>query len=457
MSKTATIRNNNHCFKNWAEKELFGLSAKVGGTGPVLNLVKSKANDSSRRTVGVTLAVVSKDSNKALAINAKTLLDAVAYAAQATIKICKETDTNPSQVTIPVNYSFASPFASEKHALKSDQSYLEETDDNAFVYANNFWIGDNKITNSGATESIDCTKGFDLKNYLLTKLRVINPDYKVSGKKGQWIFSANNAPTISTNITNDGNMVASSAATRAGLKPNQIYIHSVQGGGGNLNIVITDADSKISEVINTEAFGKPLNSVFSDDEIDTIKLIHGDRCDQNIERWTAGGTDDGIDKIGIKETVRHLKAFKQKFNTRDLLGKEEKQTLIENFNKIKEALSLKAGGILKSKLLKEDFTLSNSAVSDAANEGDMLALALLKHQNWITAETIKRNPQLKGIQGKNQPDQLSYHGGTISGRLEVLEVNEDFKTKLGINKLEKHSPDLDGSVDLTEAQLASKA
>ena len=456
MSEAKMIDNKMDSFKSWADKELFGLSGKVGGTGPVLNLVKSKADNGSRRAVGVTLANVSNDTNKALAINAKTLLDAVAYAAQATIDICNESGRNPSQVTIPVNYSFASPFASEEHALKPGQEPQKETKESAIIYANNFWIDDNKITNNGK-ESIDFTKGFDIKKYLLENLRKINSNYQVSGQNGQWTFSAEGAPTISTNITNDGNMVASSAATRAGLKPNQIYIHSVQGGGGNLNIVITDANSKITEVINTEAFGKPLESVFDPEEIAEIKLIHGDRCDENIERWTAGGSNDGLDGKGIKETVRYLKAFKQKFNTRDHLDANEKDAVIKNLKKIKTALSLEKGGILKSKLLKDDFELSNSAVSEAAKNGDKLALALLKHQNWITAETIKRNPQLKEIKDKTPPDQLSYHGGTISGRLEVLEVSEDFKTKLGINKLEKHSPELDGSVDLTEAQLTSKA
>lgn len=366
-----------------------------------------------------------------------------------------------------MNYSFASAFASDQEALKPGQTHKPETDDSALVYANNFWIGDNKIINSGATESIDCTKGFDLKNYLLTKLRAINSAYKVTGKNGQWNFSASGAPTISTNITNDGNMVASSAATSAGLRPNMIYLHSVQGGGGNLNIVITNNEGKISEVINTEAFGKPLASVFSDDEINTIKLVHGDRCDQNIERWTAGGSNDGLDGKGIKETIRHLKRLKDSNNP--------------EITKVCNVLGLSESEFRASSLLEEGFKPSNSGISEAATkkvkpqsflrfllaifskqnkDEDKLAQALLKHQNWITAETIKRNPKLQKIKSENsnhQIAQLSYHGGTIAGRLSVPEVLENFKSQLGINNVVKHYPDLDGSVDLTEAQLASKA
>ena len=52
---------------------------------------------------------------------------------------------------------------------------------------------------------------------------------------------------------------------------------------------------------------------------------------------------------------------------------------------------------------------------------------------------------------------MEYKEKTNQTSLEVPAVSNDFKTKLGINKLDKHSPDLDGSVDLTEAQLASKA
>jgi hypothetical protein len=437
-NKIATIDFNRTNFQTWANGERFGLSAKVGGNnGAVLQLVKSPDNEDKRRTVGVQL---SNDEGGPLKINAQVLLDAVSYAAQATIKICKETDTNPSQVTIPVNYSFASVFADDKQALKDGQTHIKETPDSAYIYAPNFWIGENK-----KNDSIDFTKAFDLKGYLLEQLKKINSNYSVNGKNGQWTFRASGAPTISTNITNDGNMVAMSAATSAGLKANKIYLHTVQGGGGNLNIVITDADSKISEVINTEAFGKPLNSVFSDDEIDTIKLIHGDRCDQNIERWTAGGADAGEDQKGIKESVKYLRALKPA--DKDIA---------------RAALGISHKSFKNSSLLKEDFSPSNPAVIKAAKDEDKLALALLKHQNWITAETIKRNKRLKKLQGHNKNHkiaQLSYHGSSIKKRLRIDTLKEHFNKLL--NKLTdvifEHSPDLDGSVDLTEAQLGSKA
>ncbi|MEY3370861.1 MAG: hypothetical protein RLZZ361_1531, partial [Cyanobacteriota bacterium] len=167
----------------------------------------------------------------------------------------------------------------------------------------------------------------------------------------------------------------------------------------------------------------------------------GDRCDQNIERWTAGGTDDGEDKKGIKESVKYLRVLKPAYNA------------------IAKALGISPRNFKNSSLLKEDFSPSNLAVIRAAKAGDKLALALLKHQNWITAETIKRNPQLKGIQGKNQPDQLSYHGSAIKKRLKLDSIKNDLKKLLKnlTREIVKHSPDLDGSVDLTEAQLGSKA
>jgi len=424
-------------FKNWAQRERFGLSAKVGGNnGAVLQLVKSPDNKGIRRTVGVTL---SNDESGPLKINAQVLLDAVCYAAQATIDICKESDSDPSKVIIPVNYSFASVFASDKQALKDGQRHRKETPLSAYIYAPNFWIGKNK-----KNDSIVFTKAFDLKGYLLKQLQKINSNYSVKGKNGQWNFSAEGAPIISTNITNDGNMVAMSAATSAGLKANKLYLHTVQGGGGNLNIVKTNASGKITKVINTEAFGQPLKSVFSNEEIDIIKLIHGDRCDQNIERWTAGGTDDGDDKKGIKESVRYLRAFNPANKA------------------IAKALGISHKNYQKSSLLEENFPLSNLAVIKAAHGGDKLAIALLKHQNWITAETIKRNKRLKNLQRYNQHHtiaQLSYHGSAIRKKLKVDSIKRNLKKLLKelTKKIVKHSPELDGSVDLTEAQLTSKA
>jgi hypothetical protein len=427
-------------FKNWAQEERFGLSAKVGGNnGAVLQLVKSPDKKDVRRTVGVTL---SNDESGPLKINAQVLLDAVAYAAQATIDICKESDSDPSKVTIPVNYSFASVFASDKQALKDGQRHIKETQHSAFIYAPNFWIGDNK-----KNDSIVFTQAFDLKGYLLKQLKIINSNYSVKGKNGQWTFSAPKAPTISTNITNDGNMVAMSAATSAGLKANKLYLHTVQGGGGNLNIVKTDAQGKIAKVINTEAFGQPLSSVFNPAEIETIKLIHGNRCDQNIERWTAGGTDYGDDEKGIKESVRYLRALNP----------------ADKAKAIAKALRIHYENYQKSSLLKEDFTPSNPEVIKAAHGGDKLAIALLKHQNWITAETIKRNKRLKNLQRYNQHHtiaQLSYHGSAIRKKLKKVESikrNLEKLLKELTKKIVKHSPELDGSVDLTEAQLASIA
>lgn len=438
MSTNNTINLGSQDFQNWANGERFGLSAKVGGNnGAVLQLVKSRDDEDKRRTVGVQL---SNNESGPLKINAQVLLDAVSYAAQATINICKENGTDPSEVTIPVNYSFASVFASDKQALKDGQTHIKETSDSAYIYAPNFWIGDNKRTNND-TESIDCNKGFDIKKYLLENLRKINSNYQISGQNGQWTFRAEGAPTIITNITNDGNMVAMSAATSAGLKANKIYLHTVQGGGGNLNIVKTNAQGRITKVINTEAFGQPLTSVFTHEEIAEIKLIHGDRCDQNIERWTAGGTDDGEDKKGIKESVKYLRAL----NPAD--------------NAISKALGISQKSFKNSSLLKEDFSPSNPAVIKAAKAGDKLALALLKHQNWITAETIKRNKRLKKLQGHNKNHkiaQLSYHGSAIKKRLKVDSIKNDLKKLLKnlTREIVKHSPDLDGSVDLTEAQLS---
>jgi hypothetical protein len=436
MSTSNTIKLDSQDFQTWANDERFGLSAKVGGNnGAVLQLVKSPDKEGNRRTVGVQL---SNDESGPLKINAQVLLDAVSYAAQATINICNETGTDPSEVTIPVNYSFASVFASDKQALKDGQTQIEETPDSAYIYAPNFWIGDNK------NDSIDFTKAFDLKGYLLEQLKKINPNYLVNGKNGQWTFRASGAPTISTNITNDGNMVAMSAATSAGLKANKIYLHTVQGGGGNLNIVKTNAQRKITNVINTEAFGQPLTSVFTHEEIKTIKLIHGDRCDQNIERWTAGGTDDGEDKKGIKESVKYLRAL----NPAD--------------NAIAKALRISHKSFKNSSLLKKDFSPTNPEVIKAAKDGDKLALALLKHQNWITAETIKRNKRLKKLQRHNKNHhiaQLSYHGSAIKKKLKVDSIKKDLKKLIKnlTREIVKHSPELDGSVDLTEAQLASKA
>ena len=468
-NKIETIVFNHTNFQTWANGERFGLSAKVGGNnGAVLQLVKSPDNEGIRRTVGVTL---SKNESGPLKINAQVLLDAVSYAAQATIKICKETDTNPSQVTIPVNYSFASVFASDKQALKDGQKYIKETQDSAYIYAPNFWIGDNKITNSDASESIDCKKGFDLKNYLLTKLRVINPDYKVSGKNGQWTFSAPKAPTIITNITNDGNMVAMSAATSAGLKANKIYLHTVQGGGGNLNIVKTNNNREIEEVINTEAFGQPLTSVFTHEEIAEIKLIHGDRCDQNIERWTAGSCSEIKQNKGIKASVVYLiqeiESYTNLLNKVDPSGNEMEDCYLwdEKLKKIAQTLDLDFNDLINSKLLSSEFLSTqkpNKSIRELAKAGDKLALALLKHQNWITAETIKRNPKLQKIKSENsnpQIAQLSYHGSAIKKRLRIDSLKEHFNKLLKklTDKIFEHSPELDGSVDLTEAQLAPKA
>ena len=432
-----TIVFNHTNFQTWANGERFGLSAKVGGNnGAVLQLVKSPDNEDKRRTVGVQL---SNDESGPLKINAQVLLDAVSYAAQATINICKENDMNPSEVIIPVNYSFASVFASDKQALKDGQTHIKETPDSAYIYAPNFWIGDNK-----KNDSIDFTEAFDLKGYLLKQLKKINPNYSVNGKNGQWTFRASGAPTISTNITNDGNMVAMSAATKAGLKANKIYLHTVQGGGGNLNIVKTNAQGRITKVINTEAFGQPLTSVFTDEEIAKIKLIHGDRCDENIERWTAGGTDDGEDKKGIKESVKYLRALNPALNPA--------------YKAIAKALRISHRNFKESSLLKENFSPSNPAVNKAAKAGDKLAIALLKHQNWITAETIKRNKRLKKLQGHNKNHkiaQLSYHGSAIRKRLKNSFIKNDLKKLLKnlTREIVKHSPDLDGSVDLTEAQL----
>ncbi|MEY3369476.1 MAG: hypothetical protein RLZZ361_146, partial [Cyanobacteriota bacterium] len=378
MSTNNTINLGGQDFQNWANGERFGLSAKVGGNnGAVLQLVKSPDNEDKRRTVGVQL---SDDESGPLKINAQVLLDAVSYAAQATIKICKETGKNPSEVIIPVNYSFASVFASDKQALKDGQKHIEETSDSAYIYAPNFWIGDNKRTNND-TESIDCNKGFDIKKYLLKNLRKINFNYQISGKNGQWTFRASGAPTIITNITNDGNMVAMSAATSAGLKANNIYLHTVQGGGGNLNIVKTNNNQEIEEVINTEAFGKPLASVFSDDEINTIKLVHGDRCDQNIERWTAGGCSEIKQNKGIKASVVYLiqevESYTNLVEKIDPSSNEMNDCYVwdKKLKKIARTLDLDFNDLINSQLLSSEFLSTqkpNKSIRELAKAGDKL-------------------------------------------------------------------------------------
>jgi hypothetical protein len=446
----SSIKNNLQSFKDWAGKDFFGIAAQAGGgKGLSLKLI-TKGN----RQTGVELA---KD-NQSQA-NASAFIDAIAYAAQATIDICQEKGINPSQVSIPVNISWAGPFASDKDSLKLDQNFTQETDNEAMIYASNFPTEDSTVNH---------TKPFDIKGKILERLSKVNDrTYWVSGEQGKWIFQKSNLPTIKTNITNDGNMVAISSATQAGLKPDSVYLHTVQGGGGNLNIVITDAKSKIVSVINTEAFGKDLKDIFTDKEIKDIKLVHGDRVDNNIERWTAGGnTNDPDAKKGIKASVRYLKGIVDKY--KDNLDKknpvnEEIKEFIEMNNLLKSIsknLKISDTQITNSTLMKdpqpgEDL---NARVSQAAQKGDELALALLKHQNWITAQTIIRTLKKRNIDTSNIA-QVSYHGSSISGRLGVEAIKNHFikvlneGLKTNINDIVHHAPDMDGTIDLTVAEL----
>jgi hypothetical protein len=444
------INNNTASFENWANTDLFGIAAQAGG-GKGLSL---KLITKDNRQTGVELAQDATEPAKASAF-----IDAIAYAAQATIKICKEKGINPSKVTIPVNISWAGPFANDQESLKPDQSHITETYNKAIIYASNFPTDDS---------TVDHTKPFDIKGKILDRLsQVTKQCYRADGTQGNWTFRATNAPTIKTNINNDGNMVAISSATQAGLKPNSVYLHIVQGGGGNLNIVITGNESEIVSVINTEAFGKNLRTIFSDDEIGDISLVHGERDDYNIERWTAGGnTNEPNAKKGIKASVKYLRQF---VNRQKLLENKENHTNEESFlytrantfiDCISTDLKIPSSAITNSTLMEdpqpgEDL---NARVTKAAQEGDELAIALLKHQNWITAQTIIRTLKNRNID-TSKIAQVSYHGGSISGRLGVAVINKDFIEVLNrglgtnINDIVHHAPDMDGTIDLTLAEL----
>jgi hypothetical protein len=438
------IKNNSQSFKNWAKTDLFGIAAQAGG-GKGLSL---KLITKDNRQTGVELAQDATEPAKASAF-----IDAIAYAAQATIDICNQTGIDPSQVTIPVNISWAGPFANDQESLKPDQKYHPETDNKGIIYASNFPTDDSTLNHR---------KPFDIKGKILERLSTeTDQNYSAEGTQGNWTFRASNAPTIKTNITNDGNMVAISSATQAGLKPDSVYLHTVQGGGGNLNIVRTNADSNIASVINTEAFGKDLKDIFTDQEIKEIKLVHGDRDDNNIERWTAGGnTNDPDANKGIKASVRYLKGIVEKYQT---ISKEENEEYI-NINivieKISNILNIDFNHITNSTLMEdpqqgEDL---NARVTQAAKEGDELALALLEHQNWITAQTIIRTLKKRNI-NTSKIAQVSYHGSSISGRLGVEAIKNHFIEVLNsgldtpIQDLVHHAPDMDGTIDLTLAEL----
>jgi hypothetical protein len=444
------IKNNPTTFKNWANTDFFGIAAQAGGgNGLSLKLI-TKGN----RQTGVELA-----KEKQSIANASAFIDAIAYAAQATIEICKEKGINPSQVTIPVNISWAGPFASDKESLKPDQRPITETYNKAIIYASNFPTDDS---------TVDHTKPFDIKGKILQGLsQVTKQSYWASGTQGNWTFQASNAPTIKTNINNDGNMVAISSATQAGLKPNSVYLHIVQGGGGNLNIVITGNESEIVSVINTEAFGKNLRTIFSDEEIRDISLVHGKRDDYNIERWTAGGnTNEPNANKGIKASVKHLRQF---VNRQKLLENKENHNSEESFlytrantfiDRISTDLKISSSAITNSTLMEDPQPGEdpNARVAQAAQEGDELAIALLKHQNWITAQTIIRTLKKKNID-TSKIAKVSYHGGSISGKLGVAVINQDFIEVLNqglgtnINHIVYHEPKMDGTIDLTLAEL----
>lgn len=427
-----TIQRGLESIRNWSTEnkaEFVGISAQAGhGTG-----LKIEVNSIDKQGV---LHDAKLDINPRE--DARILLQTINEVVQLNLELTETNMREAEEQIVPINVSWAAPHARDIPQNKtSGQTYVEETDRDGWVYRSNLRMHGKK----------DPDSSFNLKRSLkesLAKTFNTSPsEVKVSGRSGHWDISIKDAPNIKIKWDNDGNMVALSTRD---TQAESISIHSIQGGGGNANIVVTDQDGHV-HVYNTEAFGESIDSLPQELKDRTL-LIHGDRENRRIEKWTAGGNNDELS--GVKASLVHLRKLND-----------------EKLGAVAEALKIRLEDLKSSPLLKtDDDTLAsiddqNKWITNQAKDGDTLARALEEDLMRLTLEVIA--PKIKAIQENfhgHKVTQFTYHGGSIASRMKKLDLfsmtQDWFKSRgfnIPLNRIKKHEPELDGARDITHTEL----
>jgi|688.fasta_scaffold00115_22 hypothetical protein len=187
-----------------------------------------------------------------------------------------------------------------------------------------------------------------------------------------------------------------------------------------------------------------------------------------VELYTAGGNSDDRGLVATLNNFRdmmHAPGTSQEegrfFEARDLLKQTLKENSVEGFENMLTAT------IGNSRVIQNDFTLSNKNITQAAKDGDKFAKAL------VTFTLIRASQALAqsiNSQGKDKPVALvSINGSFNRGLREAVDPNGDLQFRvvnaelkklghLGIkdndpNRLVQFDPELDGTPLILEKQL----